>query len=70
MHCMVDFLNDSDNKIQAKTFIMDLSESDFDGNDLGKFTFIGKRVLKRLLRQVCQYYKFTYHKFIPCLIIY
>ena len=31
---------------------MDLSESDFDGSDLGNFTLIGKRVLKRLLRQV------------------
>ena len=43
----------ADTKIQAKTFIKDLSEDDIDNDDaLGKFTFIGKRVLKRLLRQV------------------
>ena len=47
--------NVSDNKIKAKTFIMDLSEDDFNGNDLGNFTFIGKRILKRLLREVSQY---------------
>jgi hypothetical protein len=29
---------------------MDLSEGDFDGSDLGKFTFIGKRILKRILQ--------------------
>lgn len=40
------------NKIKAKTFISDLSESDIDGNELGTFTFIGRRVLKRLLHKV------------------
>ena len=43
----------TDNKIQANTFIKDLSEDDIDSdNVLGNFTFIGKRILKRLLRQV------------------
>ena len=45
----------ADNKIKAKTFICDLSENDIDGGELGNFTFIGKKVLKRLLREVHSY---------------
>ena len=42
----------ADNHIKAKSFIHDLTESDIDGEEFGKFTIIGRRVLKRLLRQV------------------
>ena len=44
--------DDADNEIKAKTFLCDLTESDIDSRELGEFTFIGKKVLKRLLRQV------------------
>lgn len=50
------FFFNADNKIKAKTFITDLSESDFDSTEFGNFTVIGKRVLKRLFRQVHLFY--------------
>ena len=40
------------NDIDATFFGKDLTEADFDGTDFGSYSIRGKRVLKRLLRNI------------------